>query len=169
MSYCIYAVIIWIKILTWCRAPKSRGRKKIILRMAIISTDIYEHVHKQIIYLKEFTHVYVRIRGKHKQAKKRAALRVQKYCAWVPRVGFEPTIVSLEDAKRKGLNDLVESVQLDVMDVLDGQNLTYLNASQPPKFGGGRDTNFVINLVYPIVIQRNIVVIQWFSTPSVLR
>ena len=77
-------------------------------------------MHKQIIYLKAFTHVYVRIRGKHKQAKKRAALRVQKHCAWLSRVGIEPTIVSLEDAKRKGLNDLHESVRLDVMDLLDG-------------------------------------------------
>ena len=90
--YCIYAVVIRIKILTWYRAPKSRGHKKITPRFAIISTDIYEHVHKQIIYLKAFTHVYVRIRGKHKQAKKRAALRVQKHCAWLSRVGLEPTI-----------------------------------------------------------------------------
>ena len=81
MPYYIYAVIIRIKILTCYRAPKSRGHKKITPRFAIISTDIYDHVHKQIIYLKAFTHVYVQIRGKHKQAKKRAALRVQKHCA----------------------------------------------------------------------------------------
>ena len=54
--YCIYAVVIRIKILTWYRAPKSRGHKKITPRFAIISTDIYEHVHKQIVYLKAFTH-----------------------------------------------------------------------------------------------------------------
>ena len=88
--YCIYAVVIRIKILTWWN-DESWGHKKISPRFAI-STGIYEHMHKQIIYLKAFTHVYVQIRGKHKQAKKRAALRVQKHCAWLSRVGLEPTI-----------------------------------------------------------------------------
>jgi hypothetical protein len=61
-------------------------------------------------------------------------------------VGFEPTIVSLEDAKRKGLNDLVESVQLDVMDLLDGQNLTYLNASHRIIGGGGYEFRYKFSI-----------------------
>ena len=147
MPYCIYAVIIWIKILTWYRAPKSRGHKKITPWFSIISTDIYEHMHKQIICQKASTHVYVRIRGKHKQAKQRAALRVQKHCAWEPRVRIEPTIVSLQDAKRKGLNDLQRFVGLDVMAVLDGRKLKYLNARRQRKRVG----ELVMNLVYSIV------------------
>ena len=61
-------------------------------------------------------------------------------------MGFEPTIVSLEDAKRKGLNDLVESVQLDVMDLLDGQNLTYLNASHRIIGGGGYEFRYKFSI-----------------------
>ena len=49
--------------------------------------------------------------------------------------------LSLEDAKRKGLNDLHESVRLDVMDLLDGRKLTYLNASH--QIGGGRVMNWL--------------------------
>ena len=71
--YCIYAVVIRIKILTWW-SDESWGHKKISPRFAI-STGIYEHMHKQIIYLKASTHIYVRIRGKHKQAKK------ERHCA----------------------------------------------------------------------------------------
>jgi hypothetical protein len=41
--------------------------------------------------------------------------------------GIRTRDLSLEDAKRKGLDDLNKSVQLDVMDLLDGQKVTYLN------------------------------------------
>ena len=82
-------------------------------------------------------------------------------------MGFEPTIVSLEDAKRKGLNDLVESVQLDVMDLLNGKKLTYVNASHQI-IRGGAGYKLVINLVYPIVIQRNIIVITVIRTITVI-
>ena len=122
----------------------------------IISTDIYDHVHKQIIYLKAFTHVYVQIRGNHKQAKKRAALRVQKHCAWLSRVGIEPTIVSLEDAKRNGLDDLHESVRLDVMDLPGEKNLTYLNVSHQIIWGGGAGYELFTNLIYPNLKTNNI-------------
>ena len=64
-------------------------------------------------------------------------------------MGFEPTIVSLQDAKRTGLDDLHESVRLDVMDLLDGRKLTYLNASH--QIGGWAGYELVINLVYPIL------------------
>jgi hypothetical protein len=80
--------------------------------LAIISTDIYEHVHKQIIYLKEFTHVYVRIRGKHKQAKKKSGTARAKKMRLIVQGGTRTHDLWLKDAKRKGLDDLHESVQL---------------------------------------------------------
>ena len=56
-----------------------------------MSTSMYKHMHNQIVCLKApYAHIYVRIRKKHKQAKKRAALRVQKHCAGIPWVGIEP-------------------------------------------------------------------------------
>jgi hypothetical protein len=57
-------------------------------------------------------------------------------------MGFEPTIVSLQDAKRTGLDDLHESVRLDVMDLLVGRKLKYLNASH--QIGGWAGYNFVL-------------------------
>ena len=115
-------------------------------------------MHKQIIYLKASTHIYVRIRGKHKQAKKERHCACKKTLRLVVRGGNRTHDLALEDAKSKGLNDLHESVRLDVMDLVDVQKLTYLNASH--QIGVGRVMNVVINLVYSIVIQRNIVVIQ---------
>ena len=43
--------------------------------------------------------------------------------------------LSLEDAKRKGLDDLHESVRLDVMDLPGEKNLTYLNVSHQINWG----------------------------------
>ena len=60
--------------------------------------------------------------------------------------GIRTRDLSLEDAKRKGLNDLVESVQLDVMDLLDGQNLTYLNASHRIIGGGGYEFRYKFSI-----------------------
>ena len=54
--------------------------------------------------------------------------------------------LSLEDAKRKGLDDLVESVQLDVMDLLDGRKLTYLNASHQIIGGGGYEFRYKFSI-----------------------
>ena len=45
------------------------------LQLALVYISI---LHNQFIYLKTSTYVYVRIRKKPKQAKKRAVLRVQK-------------------------------------------------------------------------------------------
>ena len=50
--------------------------------------------------------------------------------------GVRTRDLSLEDAKRKGLNDLVEPVQLDVMDLLDGRKVMYLNTSHQIIRGG---------------------------------
>jgi hypothetical protein len=57
--------------------------------------------------------------------------------------GIRTRELLLEDAKRKGLNGLVESVQLHVMDLLDGRKLKNLNASH--QIGVGRVMNVVIH------------------------
>ena len=82
-------------------------------------------------------------------------------------MGFEPTIVSLQDAKRTGLDDLHESVRLDVMDLLDWQK-TYVFECQPPNWGG-RVMHFVINLIYPIEIQLNTNIIQVITIANIIH
>ena len=141
MPYCIYAVIIWIKILTWYRAPKSRGHKKIIPRFAI-SMGICKPMHKQIIYLKIPTR-------KHKQAKKRAALHVQKHCAWLSRVGIEP-MTSHSRCKKEGIRRLawISSTRCDGF---TWWPKTYVFECQPPNWGWV-GYELIINLVYPIAI-----------------
>ena len=72
-----------------------------------------------------------------------------------------------EVKKKEKKDDLHESVPLDVMDMCGAQNLSYLNASHQINWGW-RVMNSVINLVYPIVIQRNIIVITVIRTITVI-
>jgi len=92
-------------------------------------------VHKQIIYLKAFMHVYVQIRGKHKQAKKKSGTARAKILRLVVQGGNRTHDLWLKDAKRKGLDDLHESVRLDVMD-LPGKKKSHVFEHQPPNLLG---------------------------------
>ena len=69
--------------------------------------------------------------------------------------GVRTRDLSLEDAKRKGLDDLHESVRLDVMDLPGEKNLTYLNLSHQINWGWAGYELFT-NLIYPNLKTNNI-------------
>ena len=90
-------------------------------------------MHEQIIYLK-VPGLYMNLR-KHKQAKKERHCAgkniAREYQGW----NSNPRPLT-SDAKRTGLDDLHESVRLDVMDLPDGRKFKYLNASHQIGVGG---------------------------------
>ena len=138
MSCCIYAVVSNQNINLIYVAPSREVTRRSFLynyactfQWALVYTSIC--IIKSFAWRRYLTHVYVRIRKKYKQGKKRAALRVQNYCAWIPWVGFEPR-TSHSRGKKIGIKPPAQ-IRSTRCDRFTWWRKTHVFECQPPNWG----------------------------------
>ena len=153
MSCCIYAVVSNQNTNLIYIAPSREVTRRSFLYNYACKLQL-ALVFISICIIKSFawrrlTHVYVRIRGKHKQAKKERHCACKTHRAWIPRVGIEPR-TSHSRGKKKGIKQLA-LISSTRCDGFTWWPKTHVFECQPPNWRWV-GYELVIHLVHPIAI-----------------